>query len=359
MIEPFIPGTDYGTPSSQLDAPESDPQSDARRAGRAIERETRTPVIFRHSGWARNRSLIAASLARTQQPESRQSNFWDCGAHSYVLESVDRPGTFRIAGSACHDRFCVPCAQERAYVIAGNVLDAIRNVEVRFLTLTIKTDGETLAESLDKLYRSFAAIRRRRWFRKRVWGGVAMLELKRCAKTNRWHPHLHCLVTGTWVDKFKLSRLWHEVTGDSFIVDIQRPKNDEDVSRYVTKYVTKVFSNAFLARPELIDEAILAMKGRKLALTWGKWRGLLLTESPDDGAWEHVASLETIIDRAAGGDTDSLRILESLTRQDLGPLLARAPPPTTHPAKPTPTQSQTTWLGTWQHDGTYRTDTPF
>lgn len=359
MLEPFNPETDPASSSSQLDALESYPHSDGTLEGRAIKRESRPAVLFRHSGWQRNRSLIAAALARTQQSQSRQSSFWECGAHAYVLESVDHPGTFRLAGSTCHDRFCGPCAQERSFTIAGNVLEAIRKVEVRFLTLTIKTDGETLAESLDKLYTSFATLRRRRWFQHRVWGGVAFCELKWSAKSQRWHPHLHCLVTGTWVDKFKLSRLWREATGDSYIVDIQRPKNDQDVSRYVTKYASKPFDNTFIARHELIDEAIVALKGRKLALTWGKWRGLLLTETPDTGAWEHVASLETIIVRAARGDSPSLIILESLTLADIGPILARAPPPITHTAKPTPTESQATWFGTWQQDGTKRCTIPF
>ena len=359
MLEPLTSDTDHSCCPSRLDAPESDPQADAIRAGRAITRESRLPVLFRHSGWQRPRALVAAALARTRQSESRQSNFWDCGSHAYVMESVDRPGTFRIAGSACHDRFCGPCAQERSYTIAGNVLDAIRGKEVRFLTLTITTDGESLTGSLDKLYRSFAQLRRRRWIQRRVWGGVAFLELKWSAKSKRWHPHLHCLVTGSYVDKIKLSRLWHEATGDSYIVDIQRPRSDEQVSRYVTKYASKPFNNTFVARSELIDAAILAMKGRKLALTWGTWRGLLLTETPDDGAWEHVASLETIIDRAALGDADSILILESLTRQDLGRLLARAPPPTEKSATPTPDDNQTTWFPTWQHNGDQLPQTPF
>jgi hypothetical protein len=241
----------------------------------------------------------------------------------------------------------LPCAQERSFIIAGNVLDEVRKLEVRFLTLTVKTDGLPLIAALEKLHVAFGKLRRRTWFSRRVWGGVAFLELTYSHKEERWHPHLHCLCTGTYIDKFKLSKMWHEITGDSFIVDIRRPKNTKHVAFYVTKYASKPFNNTFLNHADLLDEAIVAMKGRKLSLTWGTWRGLQLTETPDEGAWDHVAPLNSIVLQAASGDADALRILKALHPESMEGMLSRAPPREQKTAKTTPTQTQANWLTQW------------
>lgn len=359
MIEtvPYDPNAPFRC--TQLDTPETDSQERQDQAGVDLARDYTAAGYFRHSGWERNRLLVAEALGRTDQSRSRRESFSDCGSHAYVLESVDRPGNYRVAGSACHDRFCLPCAQERSYIIAGNVLDEVRKLEVRFLTLTVKTDGLSLAAALEKLHVAFGKLRRRNWFTRRVWGGVAFLELTYSHKEQRWHPHLHCLCTGTWIDKYKLSAMWHEITGDSFIIDIRRPKNKRHVSYYVAKYASKPFNNTFLNHPDLLDEAIVAMKGRKLSLTWGTWRGLQLTETPDEGAWEHVAPLNSIVTAAAHGDLDSLAILERLHPESLQGMLSRAPPKATATAKTTPTETQADWLGQWKANVTRPQDKTF
>ena len=44
-------------------------------------------------------------------------------------------------------------------------------------------------------------------------------------KTGEWHPHLHIFgVLEEWIDVQKLSATWHEITGDSYIVDVRRVK---------------------------------------------------------------------------------------------------------------------------------------
>jgi hypothetical protein len=36
-----------------------------------------------------------------------------------------------------------------------------------------------------------------------------------------WHPHLHVIAEGRFLDKHALSAAWHHATGDSFVVDIR------------------------------------------------------------------------------------------------------------------------------------------
>ena len=56
------------------------------------------------------------------------------------------------------------------------------------------------------------------------WGNVFIRKhIQR--KTGEWHPHVHMFaLLDTWIDQEHLSETWHEITGDSFIVDIRRKK---------------------------------------------------------------------------------------------------------------------------------------
>lgn len=310
-------------------------------------------VTFRHSGWLRNRGLIAASLYRTEQPSSRRRNFANCGSDTYVLRSTEYPDVYRLAGSACHDRFCLPCAQERSRAIALNVLELTEGRQTRFLTLTLKASSNPLSTQLDKLYASFQALRRRKLWKQKVSGGVAFLEVTWSEAHETWHPHFHILIEGSYLPHQQLKKLWYAITGDSFVVDIRFVRDLRTAAQYVTKYASKPFNNTFLNRAYLLDEILLALKGRKLLLTFGAWRGITLIQTPSEGAWEHVAPLETIITNAANGDQNAELILRNLTDADLRPLYARAPPQPKPEQKHGPQMSQLTFFGAWQADGTY------
>ena len=64
-------------------------------------------------------------------------------------------------------------------------------------------------------------------------------------KTGEWHPHVHMFaLLDTWIDQEHLSETWHEITGDSFIVDIRRVKKDKqygysNAAAEVCKYALK------------------------------------------------------------------------------------------------------------------------
>lgn len=310
-------------------------------------------VNFRHSGWLHNRGLVAASICRTGQSFSRRRNFANCGSDAYVLRSLEQPDVYRLAGSACHDRFCLPCALERSRAISLNVLELTEGRQTRFLTLTLKASNEPLTVQLDKLYNSFQALRRRKFWKDRVYGGIAFLEITWSHQHQTWHPHFHLLIEGHYLAQQKLKTLWYNITGDSFVVDIRFVRDLRTAARYVTKYASKPFNNTFLNRPAQLDEALLAFKGRKLLLTFGTWRGVTLIKTPSEGSWEHVAPLNNVITDAAHGDPEARAILKALTDTDLQPLFDRVPPGTP-PARPPPMPlDQLTFFDAWQQDGTY------
>lgn len=372
-FSPLPPCDPSGPPlSSLLEAPESDPHppeghspppahtvvsclrlfSDSEIEHQRSDIEDRAPlsVVFRHSGWQGDRVRIFQALNRTCQPETRLNSFLHCGSQASVLQSIEDPSVYRIAGSACHDRFCLPCANERSHAIALNVLDVVKRRTLRFLTLTIKSDDEPLADLLDKLHDSFQKLRRTKLWKACVAGGVAFLEINWSESRQRWHPHFHILIEGKYLPYQQLKNLWLAITGDSFVIEIRIVTDAPTAARYVTKYASKPFNNTFLAKPNRLDEAIVALKGRKLVVTFGTWRGITLARTPTPGAWKNVGSLQRYIENAAFGDKHARAVLQSITTQPLEPLYARAPPlPPTGPDRSVPDPQQT-WFGTWTAD---------
>lgn len=289
--------------------------------------------MFRHSGWAAHRRLVYQALQRTQQSPSRVLGFWDCGAGSYVLKSTEDPPRYRVAGSSCHDRFCNPCATERARVIAQNVIDRLDGHRVRFLTFTLRHGTEGLGELLNRLYASFRQMQRTKLWKKHVKGGVGFLEVKYSSRVEGWHPHFHVLVEGSYIEKTLLQSAWHDITGDSFVVDIRLVSAGKSVAHYVTKYASKPLNTSFLHQPLLLDEAIRALKGRRLCTTFGGWRGVLLVDKPDEDAWVHLGPLSDWIRKAADGNEDARAILNQINPgntavcMELAPIIDPRPPP--------------------------------
>ncbi len=350
---------------SYLDRPEIASQQAVEDQGRHLTGNPSLSIAFRHSGWSHLRRLVVESLKRTAQPETRIAGFADCGSHTYVLRSLEDPTLHRLAGSSCHDRFCLPCANERTHAIAMNVTEQLVGKQSRFLTLTLKATNDPLLVTLDRLYAAFQTLRRRAFWKRRVTGGVAFLECKWVEKTHHWHPHFHILIEGAFIPYQRLKSLWYEITGDSFIVDIRLVKTSQEAARYVTKYASKPFNKSFVNRPHLLDEAVVTLKGRKLVVTFGTWKNVVLARHVSEGAWESVGSLDDLLSRAAYGDVDAREILTSITTRDLAELYARAPPPQpVHTLTETMTlprhldadgkPRQLTFFGTWSATGTYR-----
>jgi len=246
-----------------------------------------------------------------------------------VLQSVEDPDLYTLGGSTCHDRFCLPCGRERSRVIAGNVKLKVEGKKARFLTLTLRSTTEPLPELLAKLTRDFTSLRRTNLWRKRVTGGVAFLEVKWLAGTNRWHVHLHALIQGRYVPRDDVSKTWLKITGTSEVIDIRIVENEAHCTHYICKYASKPLDRTVLVEPFRLDEAIVALKGKRLCMTFGSWRGYKLTQPPESGTWIQLGTLHEIITRAEAGEPVAIEALEAL-RIEYAPS-TRAPP--TSPVK--------------------------
>jgi hypothetical protein len=249
-----------------------------------------------------------------------------------LQKSVD--GTeLRMVCTRCKDRFCVACGVERSAAFAERVAQHLAGRVTRFVTLTLRASDTPLADQIDRLYRSFAALRRRAQVKGAFTGGAAFLECKIGEGSGLWHPHLHIITEGQYIDCRELSREWHKVTGDSSIVKIKAVPDNAARAAYVTKYVTKPADNSVFAVQVMLDEFICAIGGRRLAMTFGSWRGLKLDgEPPEDVKWISVGSPRGLMSDAARGDVNAIRLLEAAQRK--WPLFAelwKIPPPTDDP----------------------------
>lgn len=265
------------------------------------------------------------------QTVARIAAFQDCGAYAYVYQTVNTPIEYRIGGSSCRDRFCVPCARDRSRVLATNVLTALDDQPARFLTLTLKTNDGPLSTQLDRLFSCFTLLRKRQLWHTAVTGGCAFLEINWSPSASGWNVHLHCIIKGTYVSQSSLSAAWWKITGDSMILDIRIIRDKQHVGRYVTKYVSKPLNSTYVNRPECFDEVVRALVGRRLCFTFGTWRGIKLTQTPEHGEWINIGSFHEVLQRAKTGDVDALAAITYIagdgTRNLLDAVEEPRPPP--------------------------------
>lgn len=283
---------------------------------------------FVHSGWIRLRRQVDSALGRLAVPLAKRLAFRNCGADSWVMVNPNDPNDLKVQGSWCRNRFCQVCAGHRARTIAANLSAAIGTAEPLFITLTLADTASGLRAAIDRLRESFALLRRTRLWADRVTAGAWFLEIKYSAKALRWHPHLHIIALGRYVPQSELSATWKGITGDSYIVDIQRCPNRNEAAAYASKYASKPLNPTFANCPTLLDECIAALTGQRMCGTFGQWRGLKLASEPDEDpdemsapiAWQPLEPLASILEKAQLEDPRALQILALLKRK------AEAPP---------------------------------
>ncbi len=293
-------------------------------------------VTFRHSGWQPLRERVRAALAAVGAPHTRLEAFDNCGDRAWVLRSVEDPDHYTVAGDLCHDRFCVPCANQRSRTIAANVRALIQPGKARFITLTFRAQYESLGVTLRKAVSSFSRLRSRKLWKTTQEGGVAFFEIKRSAAYDTWNVHLHIIANGSYIEQGKLTNAWHQITGTSFIVDVRFIRDADNVTRYVTKYASKPMDTTVTDNDQHLREAIEALSGRRLCTTFGTWRTKRLTETPEGEKWEAVCPFDTLIHRIAMGDPEAISIWQSIQAKQ-----ERKPSPTgASNARPPPSDVQ-------------------
>jgi Replication protein len=310
---------------------------------------------FRHSHWQATRekvhqAMIEAHAGHAHQPHTddpathdprdddretisakaharRIASFIECGACSNVewSETLQR---HRVKASYCKSRHCEPCMRAKAQRIRANLEKQLATLETnthRFFTFTLAHTDDSLDAQIKKLYRCFKNLRRRKPWSDTQRGGVVMLEVKLVKPKNafrssgeksaelEWHPHLHVISEGCWIDIAQVKQLWNELTGGSWCVDVRSLPRGNDVAGYVCKYVTKGTSSEVWRSTDHAIEWIHASKGVRTCATFGSWRGLKLTAPIATATdWTFVGRLDDLIRRSRNGEEVACGILTSL-----------------------------------------------
>jgi len=240
----------------------------------------------------------------------------------WVLRSTTDPSQFRTVQDTCKSRWCKPCYRSRAHLIRHRLSQHLDARPVRFLTLTLRNAEVSLKFQTDRLYKAFRGLRLTPLWKSRVLGGCAFLEVKIGKKSGLWHPHLHVLVQGRYIDMPRLRAEWLRLTGDSDNVDIRLIRQREEVLNYVTKYTTKTcdISNRSddpaangtpVMEHDVLVEAMRALRGRRAIITFGEWRTYKLLKPEDSGEWTVYAHEHELRARALQDDPDAQSVLDA------------------------------------------------
>lgn len=203
------------------------------------------------------------------------------------------------AASFCRKHLLCPlCAIRRGAKALAAYLDrfeAIKRTSADLrpflVTLTVK-DGPDLRERFQHLHKS----QRELWMRKHrgrgsvldcVQGAVWSYEVKRGQGSGLWHPHLHMIaLSASAPDAEKLASEWHDITGDSFIVDVRPISQDDPASGFVEvfKYAVK-FSDQ---EPSDTVHAWETLAGKRLLGSAGCFRGVDIPEDLTDDPGDYL-----------------------------------------------------------------------
>jgi hypothetical protein len=291
---------------------------------------------WRHNGWRHARRRVLQALALIDGRGREYDAVLHCGARAWVEQSTDHPIRYRVACQQCHSRWCLPCAQWRSHVIRTNLQalckDAIAahlsRVPLRFITLTLRSGpDEPLAELLERLATAWTKLRRCRAWKATQRGGAAVCELRYYPAKRRWHPHLHVIADGDYIPHETIRAEWLKATGTSTIVDVRAVRSDSNAAAYVTDYLRKPIPRDFLDDPDRLQEAMIAMHGRKLVATYGTWARHKLTDYEPEHDYTPVAPLVELMHRADNGDRYAMLVLQQL--RDHGRERPRDNPPDT------------------------------
>ena len=186
------------------------------------------------------------------------------------------------------------------------LMDQKRGLKPVLITLTVK-NGEDLEERFEHLTLSFRKLLQRyRDYKKKGWGfnqfckidgAFYTTEYTYNEKTKQWHPHIHIFaLLNEWMDQEELAETWHDITLDSYIVDIRRVKKTKEhgyakgvaeVCKYALKFSDLSMENTF--------HAFLTLKGKRLTGSFGSMHGLKIDKAvPDEISKDDLPYMEMI-----------------------------------------------------------------
>jgi hypothetical protein len=234
------------------------------------------------------------------KPNTHVGAIRECRTHA-TFQRDSATGDVQVFGDSCRDRWCVMCCAQKQAFAKDQAAMYISSLKApRFLTLTLKNNESDLKSQVTFLQQSFSKLRNRAYWKKNVTGGIWFLEVKRGKNSEQWHPHLHILLDGNYMEQGRLSALWELVTFGSPIIYITRISDKEHAAKYVAKYSAKP---AVLKNMPLEDrmETITALFRKRLCGTFGTAKCVTLTPPKIESGieWDYIGHHDDIVKKAA------------------------------------------------------------
>lgn len=239
-----------------------------------------------------------------------------CGSYLLFRQYTSANRTRLIGGCTCKKHLlCALCASRRgvkntqAYKEKFNQLQTVNpDLDIYFLTFTIQ-NGIDLMERFSHLRSSMQSLLKNRNHQAashrniktemfKFIGGVFAYEFKRGAGQNLWHPHIHMLALlpkGLRVDAEVLKSEWREITGDSFVINIEKVQNDSpflEVFAYALKFSEMENDDRWYASQLLANERLIS--------SFGEVRGVVVDESNNDELLDDPEYYDMIFNWQAG-----------------------------------------------------------
>lgn len=269
-----------------------------------------------HCGNAQRERWLAA-LSTAWHCTKLRIRLESCGKNAWV-ERCSRTGKTRLVAPACKLRFCPRCATIHARRTKARLscwaesVNTDRTNRLRMVTLTQRSSPAPLKDQLHHLYAAYRRLRQRAVWKKATVGAIAVLQVTFNPQTQQWHPHLHVVHHGRYIDYRVLRQAWKRVTHGSEIVDIREIHDASRAADYVARYVSRPLDDDPTIPPPRLLEFVAAIKGKRMLIASGKAPLILPELEPDEHDWQHVDSLAGLMHRARGGDAEALAILNSL-----------------------------------------------
>ena len=208
------------------------------------------------------------------------------GNHAFATFFCERCDYEFRAQIDCGDRLCVECNRNRRNRIMRRFVPLVKKMAApKFLTLTLKRRALCRA-NVRFLRQCFTRLRHRdnrKWNKKHpgrqlrfTWlatSGVYQIEIGTVDDLGQANLHIHAVIDSPWMSQASLSKVWHEITGDSYIVDIRQAKDARDLVHYMSKHLGKMpneqYSNLSYTstwKHDLINDVL---KGTRLVQGFG------------------------------------------------------------------------------------------
>lgn len=205
----------------------------------------------------------------------------DCGKETNFYRCLEC-GELNADPIGCKQRLCPVCMKSRSNRMVRDLMDKfVWFWNPKLLTVTVKNFKVLTKQKIDKARKDFDNLLRRKLFKDKCRGGYYTIEIVYNNDRKDWNLHIHSLIDSYYINQAEISKVWRDITGDSWIVDIRKADHRSifEVCKYMTKFMLK---DSEIVDGYPIGELFKATRNTKLVRCFGFLRGLEIDNNEVD-----------------------------------------------------------------------------